>query len=192
MATQEDVRRIAMSLPATTEGTDGFAFLVGGKAFVWAWQERIDPKRARVPSRDVIAVRVGNEFEKETLIDLDPDVFFTEAHYNGYPAILVRLAAIDLDLLRVVLTDGWRCRASRKLLSDHPDGRADSPPSPTDALPATLSKPALRGLAEAGFTQIGQLDAIREAELRKIHGVGPSAIAELRRALAVRGMALGE
>jgi hypothetical protein len=192
VASQEDVRRIAMSLPATTEGTDGFAFLVGGKAFVWAWQERIDPKRALVPSRDVIAVRVGNEFEKETLIDLDPDVSFTEAHYNGYPAILVRLAAIDLDLLKVVLTEGWQCRASRRLLADHPDGRADSAPSPTDALPGTLAKPALQGLAEAGFTQIGQLDAVRVADLRKLHGVGPTAIAELRRVLAAGGLSLRE
>lgn len=181
MATQDDVRRIALSLPATTEGTGGFAFLVDSKAFVWAWQERIDPKRARVPSQEVIAVRVGNEFEKESLIDMDPNVFFTEAHYDGYPAILVRLGGVDLDLLEVVLTDGWRCRASRRLIAEH-----------TDALPATLAKPALRALAEAGYVQIGQLDGVSEADLRKLHGVGPNAIAELRRALSARGFALRE
>jgi len=191
MATQDDVRRIALSLAATSEGTDGFAFLVNGKAFLWAWQERTDPKRARVPSHEVIAVRVGNEFEKEALIDMNPDVFFTEAHYDGYPAILVRLPAIDLDLLRVVLTDGWRDRASRRLLAQHPDGRRDSRPEPTDPFPATLSKPALQALSDAGFVQIGQLQGIGEADLRKLHGMGPKAIEELRSAMAARGLAFG-
>jgi hypothetical protein len=119
MATQDDVRRIALSLLATTEEPNGFRFFVNGKAFVWAWLERVNPKRARVPSADVVAVRVGNEFEKESLIEMNPEVFFTEPHYDGYPAILVRLPAIDLDLLRVVLTDAWRLRAPKRLLADH-------------------------------------------------------------------------
>jgi hypothetical protein len=120
MATQDDVRRIALSLPDTSEDADAFRFWVAGKAFVWAWRERIHPKRARVPSQDVIAVRVSHEFEKATLIDMDPAVFFTEPHYDGYPAILVRLAAIDLDLLEVILTDGWRSRAPKRLVAAMP------------------------------------------------------------------------
>ena len=118
MATQDDVRRIALSLPATTGDPDGFRFFVDGKQFVWSWLERIDPNRARIPSADVVAVRVGNEYEKESLLEVDPDVFFTEPHYDGYPAVLVRLPAIDLDLLRVVVTDAWRCRAPRRLLGE--------------------------------------------------------------------------
>jgi hypothetical protein len=118
MATQDDVRRIALSLPEATEDPDGFRFLVDGKAFVWSWLERIAPKRARVPNADVVAVRVGNEFEKESLIDMDPAVFFTERHYDGYPAVLVRLPAIGLDLLHVVLTDAWRLRAPKRLLAE--------------------------------------------------------------------------
>ena len=93
MATQDDVRRIALGLPEATEDPD-FRFLVDGKAFVWLWRERIDPKRARVPNPEVLAVRIGHESEKETLIEMDPAVFFTEPHYNGYPAILVRLPVI--------------------------------------------------------------------------------------------------
>lgn len=116
MANQDDVRRIALSLPETTEDPNGFKFLVGGKQFAWTWLDRIDPKRARVPNAEVIAVRVGNEFEKEALIDMNSAVFFTEPHYDGYPAILVRLPAIDLDLLGVVLRDAWRLRAPKALL----------------------------------------------------------------------------
>ena len=118
MASQGDVRRIALSLPATTEDPDEFRFFVAGKPFVWRWLERVDPKRRRVPSDEVIAVPVAHEFEKATLIDMDPAAFFTEPHYDGYPAILVRLAAIDPDLLEVILTDGWRSRAPKRLLAE--------------------------------------------------------------------------
>jgi hypothetical protein len=117
VATQDDVRRIALALPEATEDLGEFRFLVDGKAFVWLWRERIDPKRARVPNPDVLAVRIAHESEKETLIEMDPAVFFTEPHYDGYAAILVRLPAIDPDLLEVVLTDGWRSRAPKRLLA---------------------------------------------------------------------------
>jgi len=116
MASQDDVRRIALALPGTTEDPDGFRFFVDGKQFAWSWLERIDQKRARVPNADVVALRVGNEFEKEALIEMNPAAFFTEPHYDGYPAILVRLPAIDVDLLGVVVTDAWRCRAPKRLL----------------------------------------------------------------------------
>lgn len=116
MATQDDVRRIALALPATTEDPNSFRFFVDGKQFAWAWNERLDPKRARVPNAEVVAVRVGNEFEKETLLEMDSAVFFTEPHYTGYPAVLVRLPAIGLDLLGVVLSDAWRLRAPKRLL----------------------------------------------------------------------------
>jgi hypothetical protein len=117
VATHDDVRRIALGLPETTEDPDDFRFLVDGKAFIWLWRERIDPKRARVPNPDVLAVRVAHESEKETLIDMEPAVFFSEPHYDGYAAVLVRLPVIGLDLLEVVLTDGWRSRAPKRLLA---------------------------------------------------------------------------
>jgi len=117
MATREDVRRIALSLPEARE-EPGFAFSVAGKGFAWPWLERLDPKRARVPNPDAIGVRVANELEKQALLGLDPEVFFTEPHYNGYAAVLVRIPAIDLDLLEKVLTDAWRCRAPKKLVTE--------------------------------------------------------------------------
>jgi hypothetical protein len=120
VATQDDVRWMALALPETTEDPDGFRCFVDGKQFVWSWLERIDPKRARVPNSEVVAIRVGNEFEKDALIDMKPEVFFTEPHYDGYPAVLVRLPVIDLDLLGVVLTDAWRCRAPKRLLRTVP------------------------------------------------------------------------
>jgi hypothetical protein len=71
MASQEDVRRICLSLQATTQDPNGFRFFVEGRQFVWSWLERVDPNRARVPNPEVIAVSVGNEIEKETLIEMN-------------------------------------------------------------------------------------------------------------------------
>jgi hypothetical protein len=116
MATQDDVRRIALALPETTEDAHSFRFFVDGKAFAWSWLERIDPKKARVPNPDVIAVRIADEFEKATLIEMDPGVFFTERHYDGYPAIMVRLPEVGLPRLENLLTAAWRARAPGRLL----------------------------------------------------------------------------
>lgn len=113
----DDVRRIALSLPSAVQDGDKVRYLVeeGGKAFTWTWKKRIEPKRARVEQLDVFAVRVSGEEEKAALIAADPAKFFTEAHYNGYPAVLVRLDEIDADELAELLTDGWRLAAPRKL-----------------------------------------------------------------------------
>ena len=63
MATQDDVRRIALSLPQTSEAADHFGFGVLNKdkvkGFAWTWNERIEPKKPRVPNPEVLAVRVA-------------------------------------------------------------------------------------------------------------------------------------
>ena len=120
MATQDDVRRIALSLPDSSEAEDRFAFSVRAgvkdKAFAFVWMERLEPKQPRVPNPDVLAIRVGNEAEKQALIAAAPDRFFTEHHYNGFPAVLVRLPAIDVDELAELLTDAWRTQAPKALV----------------------------------------------------------------------------
>ena len=119
MATQADVRRIALSLPETEETQHHFAFSVRTKGklkrFVWVWMERIAPKKARVPQPKVIAVRVANLFDKDFLLSLDPAKFFTEPHYDGFPAVLVRLSAVTARELRPLITEAWRCQAPKSL-----------------------------------------------------------------------------
>jgi hypothetical protein len=82
------------------------------------WRERTHPKRPRVANRAVIAVRVRDQSEKAALLAGDPDRFFTEPHYNGFPAILIRLEAIGADELEELLTDAWRCQAPRSLVRE--------------------------------------------------------------------------
>lgn len=123
MANQKDVRRIAMSLPDTVEGDDRFAFSVlnkgKAKGFAWIWLERTDPKKGRVPNPDVVAIRVEGETDKQNLMAAEPDKFFTEPHYNGFPAVLVRLPAIDVAELEELLIDAWRIQAPKALAKDY-------------------------------------------------------------------------
>jgi hypothetical protein len=119
---QQDVRRIALALPDTSEAEDRFAFSVRNKGklkgFVWAWNERIEPKKPRVPRADVVAVRVVDQLDKEALLASDEVKFFTEPHYNGFPAVLVRLPMIEIDELEELIVDAWRCQAPRGLVDD--------------------------------------------------------------------------
>ena len=115
MADLEDVRRAAGSLPGAVAGEDSFGYGVNGRGFVWSWKERVHPKKGRVENLDVLAIRVADLDEKELLLTADPAKFFTEPHYNGYPAVLVRLAAIGVEELEGLIREAWRCsQAPRK------------------------------------------------------------------------------
>lgn len=119
MATQADVRRIALSFPAVEEADHRFAFSVPNKGklkgFVWVWMERVVPKKPRVPNPGVIAVRVANEGQKSALLSADRAKFFTEPHYDGFPAVLVRLRAVTVKDLKVLIAEAWRCQAPAEL-----------------------------------------------------------------------------
>jgi hypothetical protein len=119
MATHADVRRIALSLPNAEEAGDRFAFSVKNKGklkgFLWVWMERVVPKKPRVPNPGVIAVRVANEGQKNALLSADGEKFFTEPHYDGFPAVLVRLDAVTVKDLKVLIAEAWRCQAPAEL-----------------------------------------------------------------------------
>ena len=120
---QEDVRRIALSLPDVEAATLGIGYAVRNKGkakgFAWVWQERVDPKKPRVPNMGVIAVRVANVATRDAMIAADPKKFFTEPHYNGFPAVLVRLRAVTVADLKILLPEAWRCMAPKELARDH-------------------------------------------------------------------------
>ena len=118
-----DVHRIALSLPHATQDGSKIRYLVdGGKAFAWTWKKRVEPKRARVEQLDVFAVRVADEEEKQVLIASDPGKFFTEPHYNGYPAVLVRLDAVDSDELTELADRRLAQRRAAQLVAEFDAG----------------------------------------------------------------------
>jgi hypothetical protein len=121
MATEDDVRRICSGLPGAVEGQGeqfGFGVIVKGKAkgFVWSWLERVEPKKRRMVNRSVLAVRVPNLLAKDMILQSDPKAFFTEDHYNGFPAVLVRLDAISSEELEPLVIEAWKCVAPKPLV----------------------------------------------------------------------------
>ena len=121
MATQSDVRRIALALPGTKQKEGRFAFeVLNGakyKGYAWVWLERVQPKKPRVPNPAVLAVRVANLDAKEILLMADERRFFTEPHYDGFPAVLVRLKEIGRAELRELLTAAWRTQMPKTPIS---------------------------------------------------------------------------
>jgi len=119
VATQRDVRRIALALPETEETDGRFAFSVRNKGkpkgFVWVWMERVNPKKPRVANPAVVAIRVPNLGQRDALISADPAKFFTEPHYAGFPAVLVRLSEVTVADLRELIPTAWRTQAPREL-----------------------------------------------------------------------------
>ena len=110
MVTEDDVRRVALSLPATIEktsyGTPGFR--VKDKLFARIREEDDVP---------VLVVWVADEGEKQGLVSSEPEKFFTTPHYDGHPIVLVRFDGVDIEELRELLTDSWRLRAPKKVLT---------------------------------------------------------------------------
>ena len=77
--------------------------------------ERVVPKKPRVPQPKVIAVRVASLADKDFVLGLDSEKFFTEPHYKGFPAVLVRLPAVSVIELRPLITEAWRSQAPKDL-----------------------------------------------------------------------------
>src|SRR5262245_33864286 len=86
------------------------------KGYTWVWKERVTPKKPRVPNPAVLAVRTPTVGDREALISAEPAKFFTEPHYEGFPAVLVRLTAVSVADLERLLTEAWRCQASVDLV----------------------------------------------------------------------------
>jgi hypothetical protein len=111
MASEEEVRRIALSLPQTLEkpsyGTPGFRVKDKGK-------DRLFARLREEPG--VLVVWCEDEGEKQAMIASEPDTFFTTSHYDGYPMVLVRLDAVDSEELTELLTESWRLRAPARLV----------------------------------------------------------------------------
>ena len=112
MSDAEDVRAIALSLTGVVEiPSDGFDFRVEGHGFVWSYPER-SPGRPRSIRTDVAVIFVGDEAEKQALLQGEPDLFFTADGYAHVPLVMVRLEQVDRARLEELITDAWHMRSS--------------------------------------------------------------------------------
>lgn len=124
MATLADVRRIALELPEVEERPEGFTGQASWRTkkgmVVWSrGPRRSDLNQLRKlgrtwPEGEVVAVRVTGDDAKQDLLAMHPDALFTIPHFDGYPAVLVRLDMVSEELLRSLILDGWTTRVSRR------------------------------------------------------------------------------
>jgi hypothetical protein len=109
MPTWDDVLAIAARLPGAEAGQSyGTPSLkVRGK---FLCRLRTKP--------DALVVRVIDMGDREALLLGQPDVFFITPHYKEYPAILVRMDAVDREQLAELVEDAWRLQAPKKLVAE--------------------------------------------------------------------------
>ncbi|NOK38594.1 hypothetical protein HMI49_35910 [Corallococcus exercitus] len=108
--TVDDVRGLALALPATEErrsyGTPGFRVS--------------DTLFARVLDDDSIVIKVDFD-HREALLQSQPDVFLVTPHYQDWPMVIVRLTTVQRPLLQSLLKEAWRrCASARVLKAQEP------------------------------------------------------------------------
>jgi hypothetical protein len=121
VASWADVARIVADLPETAEPTPR-NWRVRKKLIVWERPLRkadIEALGADAPDGDILGARVADEGVKFALVADDPAVYFTTPHFDGYPAVLVRLAEIGVPELTELVTDAWLAQAPKTLVKKY-------------------------------------------------------------------------
>jgi hypothetical protein len=130
----EDVYELALAMPHVTAeyGTeDRPIYQVGGKSFIFFRNPRPDAFDHDTGERypDVIVFWVVSEAEKQALVQDQSSPFFTTAHFDGHPSVLLRACRIG-ELTRAelaeVIQDAWLSRASARRAAAWLDGRRDA------------------------------------------------------------------
>jgi hypothetical protein len=123
MATWDDVASVVAELQLTEERSP-HEWRVGKKLIAWERPLRKSDYDALTalgiepPRGDILGVRVPDEGVKFALIADEPELYFTTPHFDGYPAVLVRLAAIDERGLRELIVEAWLTQAPKRLVQE--------------------------------------------------------------------------
>jgi hypothetical protein len=123
MTTMADLDELALSMPQTTKevSDDGRpSYYVHGKLYCFHRGRRPDAIDPQTGERldDVLMFRVADLDVKELILADDRGIFFTTPHFDGYPAVLMRigdLARIDRDELFELVAEAWLTRAQKRL-----------------------------------------------------------------------------
>ena len=123
MATWDDVANIVGELQLINEQSPR-EWRVGKKLIAWdrplrkSDREALTARGIEPPDGDILGVRVADEGVKFALIADEPNVYFTTPHFDGYPAVLVKLAEIDELGLREVIVEAWLTQAPKRLVQE--------------------------------------------------------------------------
>lgn len=124
MAGWDDVRRIALELPETSETSarDLISWRVRDRAFVWERPLRVKEVETlgdAAPAGPILGAYVEDLGAKQALLASEPTSFFTTPHFDGYPVVLVRLERVPFDVLRETIVEAWICRAPKRLAREY-------------------------------------------------------------------------
>jgi hypothetical protein len=123
MANWNDVRRFAAALPGVSEeatSSGNAAWLVNKKFFTWERPLRPSDLRAlgdAAPDGPILGVRTADLEMKEVLLASNRAVYFTIPHFDGYPAVLIRLKKISTKELKAVIEEAWLSRAGKRAVA---------------------------------------------------------------------------
>jgi hypothetical protein len=126
VATWDDVQRLALALPETSEKPShgNLSWRVKDKLFVWERPLRdkeVEELGEVAPEGPILGARVEDLAAKEALIGAEPELFFTTPHFDGYAAVLVRLDLVAREDLDEVVTEAWLTRAPKRLAKAYLD-----------------------------------------------------------------------
>jgi hypothetical protein len=108
------------ALPAIVKSPERREWRVKDKLLAWERPLRQTDRAALgagAPTGSILAVHVPLDV-KEMLLASRPEVYFTTPHFDGWPAILIRLPAIPVKELRALLRRSWLERAPKKLVAE--------------------------------------------------------------------------
>ena len=112
--TFEAVRAAAQKLPSVCEGTSyGTPSLQIGKKMI-----------ARLREDGETLVLKVDSFERDILLETQPEIFFVTDHYRGYPLVLVRLPKASLEHIETLLRRAWFAAAPKSLTKRYPQAGA--------------------------------------------------------------------
>jgi hypothetical protein len=121
--TWDDVRRIALSLPETSEKLIWGApsWRVRARLFVWERPLRkgdLEFLGDDAPEGEILGARVEDLLAKEALIADEPAIF-TTPHFDGHPAVLIELGKVDPEVLEEIIVEAWLSRAPTRLAREY-------------------------------------------------------------------------
>jgi hypothetical protein len=124
VAAWADVERIATALPGASErlSRGRRQWRVGDRLFVWERPLRpgeIEAVGEEIADGPILGARVEHLGAKDALLADDPHVYFTTPHFDGSPAVLVRIDRITESDLEEVIVEAWLARAPRKLVDEY-------------------------------------------------------------------------
>lgn len=130
MATWDDVARISLALPEAEAGMrfGDRTWVIRGKAFAWVRPLRAKDRDAlgdAAPDGEILGLRTTDVDEQRALVSGEAEYFFITPHFDGFPAVLVKLDDVPVPRLEEAIAEAWVAQAPKRVAAAWLAGRAE-------------------------------------------------------------------